>query len=170
MRLHSDTITHRDFIHAAHTARVAVVDLSTHGSRSRDHAFKFTLSGTGAQTSQWGSSDHRCATWDEWGIFLAHLFDVDPIAHTGKNSYLSGQHYHWVTGDRFRTLTPEYQHKRHRWESRRMFDPDFRDSGYHELWCACRAIQRCVKYGESFWSLLLENKPVAREYNGLVIA
>lgn len=157
MRIHSDTITHRDFINAAYTARVAVVDLSTYGSRSRDRAFKFYLSGSGITGGQWGSQDYKTATWDEWGIFLGHLFDVDPIAHTGKNSYLSAQHYHWVTGDRFRTLTPRHQHHRHRWEYRGNFDPDFRPdrSGFSEAWCSCRAIKRWVIRGD-FWSLLLE--------------
>src|SRR5258705_6579708 len=114
MRIHSNTLTHEDFADAAKRAGVSIVELSEHGSQSRKHAFKFALEGTSGRPRGFGAGG-EAATWDEWGIVFAHLFNVDPDAHTGKNGYLSAEHYHWVTGDRFRTLTPLLQHKRHKW-------------------------------------------------------
>lgn len=115
MRIHSDVLTRADFRDAAQRAGVGIVDLTEHGSRTRKGAFNLGLTGSSAYRTQWGPRDDQAATWDEWGIFLAHLFEVDPAAHCGKNSYLSADHYHWSTGDRFRTLTRAEQHKRHVW-------------------------------------------------------
>jgi hypothetical protein len=113
MRIHSDILTWADMYNAARKAGVVIEDLDRHASRSRATAFVFYLSGSSNYMSN--NRDHKAATWDEWGMFLAHLFSVDPQAHSGKNSYQSAEHFHWTTGNRFENLTPAYQHKRHNW-------------------------------------------------------
>ena len=121
MRIHSDTLTHQDMIEAARTAgRYTVrVSFTEHGSRSRSRAFNVTLSGTGSRHRQWvrdgDTLPPNAATWDEWGMFLAELFRRDPNAIAG--SYESGEHFRWVTGARFDTLTPADQHGAagHKW-------------------------------------------------------
>ncbi len=117
MRMHSDIITETDFHNAAKRAGVTIEHLSVHGSRTRARAFKFYLSGSGRNGGQWGAQDYQTATWDEWGIFLGHLFARDAFAHCGRNSYIGADDYHWQTGDRFHSLTPDEQCKRHKWES-----------------------------------------------------
>lgn len=133
MRIHSDILTRDDFAAAARRAGVSLVQLAEHGSKTRVKAFSFYVSGSGVQGGQWGTQDYRTATWDEWGILLGHLFDVDAEAHCGKGSYLSADDYHWQTADRFRTLTPDRQHKRHKWEFKGI-------SGEHG--CKCGAGRR----------------------------
>jgi hypothetical protein len=154
MRIHTNTLIHKDFTDAAHKAGVDIVELSEHGSQSRTKAFKFQLTGSSAFRSQWGNNGLQAATWDEWGIFLAHLFDVDPDAHTGKYSYLSSAHYHWVTGDRFRTLTPSQQHKRHKWQYMPLLPGDFNDANTRSFYavaqCNCGATQRWILHGHTW--------------------
>jgi hypothetical protein len=82
MRLHSDIITARD-IHAATPADVAA-DVSQHGSRSRARAFEVSLEGLGGRHTRKKNSGNRgagyeyAASWDDWGVWLARLFEIDP--------------------------------------------------------------------------------------------
>lgn len=118
MRIHTNTLTHDNLETAARTARVTLRTASGHGSRSRDHAFNVRLEGSGGRnnTGLYGAGDYSGATWDEWGAFLAALYAVDPDA-TIPGVYESAAHFHWATGDRFRTPgLPANTHKRHRWE------------------------------------------------------
>lgn len=83
MRIHSDHITTGDIYTAARFARVDVVDLAEHGSRKRDHAFNVKLEGESRRRPNGGASGRDyasgyAATWDQWGVFLAILFDIDP--------------------------------------------------------------------------------------------
>lgn len=83
MRIHSDHITTGDIYTAARFARVDVVDLGEHGSRKRDHAFDVKLEGESRRRPNGGASGRDyasgyAATWDQWGVFLAILFDIDP--------------------------------------------------------------------------------------------
>lgn len=149
MRIHSNTLTTQDFHDAAKAAGVAVVDLTEHGSRSRARAFNFTLTGSGSYRSQWASSDHKAATWDEWGIVFAALFDVDPAAFAGSKSwgYEGRANFHWRTGDRFRTLTPSRQHKRHKWHGYGTVVT----GSYAVAECDCGALHRWMMPGHQ-WS------------------
>lgn len=115
MKIHSNFLTAQDMLSAAAYTGVRLVEFDTVGSRSRAHAFTFSLTGTSSHNRGFGA-EGKAATWDEWGIVLGRLFKIDTAAHTGKNGYLSAEHFHWQTGDRFRSLTPADQHKRHRWE------------------------------------------------------
>jgi len=161
VRIHTDKITRADLSAAAVYTHVGLIDPTEHKSRSRNRAFKFSLTGSSNHRGQFSNGDWDAATWDEWGIFLNHLFEIDPLANNGtKYGYLSAQHFHWVTGDRFRTIKPRQQHRKHHWEARVNFDPDFQPHvlGYGEAWCACRAIQRWVMPGNDYYSLFLEGK------------
>lgn len=123
MRIHSDILTGQDIHYAMRRAGHAVQAAYTeHGSRRRDHAFNVTLTGTSSRRPNSGNrgagsyGGDYAATWDEWGMFLAELFRRDPAAVV-PDIYESGEHFRWVTGARFDTLTPEQQHGAagHKW-------------------------------------------------------
>lgn len=121
MRIHTDHLTFADMGTAAIHAGVILHRCAEHRSQSRKRAFDFYLEGSGRTGGQWGNTGThgaapiKAATWDEYGIFIARLYTKDPDAHFGKHGYESEEHFHWVTGNRYRTLTPDQQHKRHRW-------------------------------------------------------
>lgn len=129
MRIHTDILTESDLYQAAARAGDGVrVEMTEHGSRKRARAFDFQLSGTSTrrrntgnygaagEASYWGPDRSHAATWDEWGMFLGELFRRDPGAVV-PNVYESGEHFRWVTGARFDTLTPDQQHGAagHKW-------------------------------------------------------
>lgn len=151
MRIHSDTLTRQDFTEAAKAAGASIVwiEFKEHGSRSRARAFTFHLAGSSSYRGGWaGNNGYNAATWDEWGIVFNHLFDVDALAHTGKWPYSSGEHFHWVTGGRFRNLTPSQQHARHKW------NPLGAVTGsYAVAECKCGATQRWMIHGHVFAEL-----------------
>lgn len=119
MRIHTSA-TRADLDAAARAAGVALAGLTEHGSRTHARAFEVRLSGSGNYGGQYGTLDHKNATWDEWGIFLAAVYEADADARCGGSAarpiYANADDYHWQTGERFLTLTPGEQHKRHRWE------------------------------------------------------
>lgn len=87
MRIHSDTLTTSDIYTAARHARVDVVKLTEHGSHKRDHAFDVKLEGESRRRPNGGASGKGyasgyAATWDQWGVFLGILFDIDPAMVT----------------------------------------------------------------------------------------
>lgn len=139
MKIHSDVLLPRAFWQASMAAGVDLVDYSESGSRSRKRAYNFSLSGSSPYQRGFGAGG-QAATWDEWGIFLNYLFKIDPNAHCGKNSYLSAEHFHWMTGDRFRHLSRANQHKRHKWG----LGQANCTGAYSVSRCECGAIQRWV--------------------------
>ena len=145
MIIHSDTLTREDFYIAAQRAGVHVIKLDQHGSRSRQRAFTFALSGSGVNGGMYGNLDYPTATWDEWGIVLNHLFALEPTARVPR-VYESAEQFHWFTADRYRTLTPGQQHKRHNWLSG---DVNGRSAGgaYHVQSCKCGAFRRWLAHG-----------------------
>lgn len=147
MRIHSDTLTPADVYAAARAAGPGVgVTVTRHGSRSRSHALDVKLTGTSSRRPNSGNGGRfrdddpgapyaHAATWDEWGMFLARLFDVDPAARCW--AYPGGRvDFDAVTRGRFDTLTPDEQHRLHRW--------DF-DRGARVLTCACGAEQGRIR-------------------------
>lgn len=128
MRIHTDTIMVSDVYRAtaANGMTGVSVDVMEHGSHSRARSFEVSLEGTGTRrknTGRYGGpadDGTYAATWDEWGIFLAYLFNVDPKAWAGgtrKRPIYDGRaDFHAATGGRFRTLEQADQHKNHRWE------------------------------------------------------
>lgn len=89
MKIHSNTLTVQDIRAAVpdgcYLARHYIDDeratVHTLGSRTRDHAFSVRLSGSSKSTMR--HLPDKSATWDEWGIFLARLFKLDPQAVCG---------------------------------------------------------------------------------------
>jgi hypothetical protein len=114
MKIHTDRITREDMYRVLPNG-VSFYRLNDCGSRSRDHAFDFILEGTSGRMMNFGNNG-QAATWDEWGIFLARLFAIDPNAHTGKHGYKDYADFHWQTGHRYRHLKEEDQHKNHKWK------------------------------------------------------
>lgn len=135
MRIHTDNLTTGDLMDAAKIARVEI-DWTSHGSRSRDHAFEVRLTGESRRrpnSGQYGATrDAYAATWDQWGVFLAELFQRDATA-TIPSAYRDGEAFANHTGDRsgapevvmtadgyaeeFKSYGwPEDAHGDHRWE------------------------------------------------------
>lgn len=113
MRIHSDVIAYTQQIRDALPAGVHAQVVNPHRSRSRRYAYEVKLTGTGSHASQWGNRDTPAATWDEWGMFLAKLYELDPNLMAAN--YRDAEHFRWTTGGRFDTLTPAEQHRMHRW-------------------------------------------------------
>lgn len=112
MKIHTDTLTVSDVHTAARVARVDL-ELSEHGSRSRDHAFAVHLQGESRRRPNRQVDSGYAATWDQWGVFLSVLFDLDGAGHTfgpsapmfagdaGSPVYADRDDFHRKTGDRF---------------------------------------------------------------------
>lgn len=144
MRIHTSLYA-LEISQAARVAGVSLTRMTEHGSRSHLRAFEVNLTGSNSRYQNGG--EHKAATWDEWGMFLGHLFQQDPGAKA--SFYGSGEHFHWATGDRFRDGAPSDPHPQHRWEFFGSFDR------YHEHVCTgCSAIVRTLNHGVSFTSLL----------------
>lgn len=161
MRLHTCAITASDLHDAARLAGVTFDTMTEHGSRAQHHAWNVKLFGSSGRRPNWGTSgvgsygvgDGEAATWDEWGIFLAALYRLDPLMKTPY--YDNADHYHWVTGRRFVSLTHAEQHRVHKWG---MGEPHY--SGlFSEVTCigtkgpsnpGCGAIRRWLIHGHKF--------------------
>jgi len=143
MRLHTNTLTDAHITNAARSAGIQIEHLGRHGSRKRTHAFEVALSGSGNAGGQWGGGGYKSATWDEWGIFLAELYRTDPDMIAGS-AYRNAEHFAWVTGNRYDTLTPGQQHLRHKWD----YTGKSCTGAYHVYDCAkCGAHRREVAAG-----------------------
>lgn len=99
MRIHSDIITTDDIAKAAVKADMYLETFGKGGSRSRKNAFTVLASGNSTRNAM--SNEFKAATWDQWGVFLGILFDIDPDMHTGKNSYADKYDFDFKTCDRF---------------------------------------------------------------------
>ena len=101
MRLHTDNLTYRDLIEALPSGVHA--HIIAKGSRKRDHAFEVTLYVLDkdalhrrfGNSGGYGASDEVAATWDEWGVWMAALYELDPNAIVGW--YESYGHFLSVT-------------------------------------------------------------------------
>ena len=120
MRLHTD-LTAAEVRHLTPQAKAAVLidGMTEHRSRTgKARGLEVKLTGTSNRARNDGSGE-AAATWDEWGIFLAALYEADPGMIVGgsleRAIYRDGDDFHWKTGDRYRTLTGADQHRQHRW-------------------------------------------------------
>jgi len=135
MRIYANEITEKEILDAALHARVSIERLRVRSSRQYARSFDVILSGSGARRSQYADRETPSATWDEWGIFLAQLFDHEPDLRAGP--YRGRDHFGWSTDDRYGDLQPDDQHKLHRWEYR-IHVP----LTWHEQTCRCGAVRR----------------------------
>lgn len=126
MRIHSNYLKLSDVYAATADLPGVYATVSEHGSRSHARAFEVQLTGNGyARNTGTGGADsyETGATWDEWGVFLARLFNLDANALCGSVKYpvyRDGYNFHRQTMDRFESLDlPDDTHKRHTWAYRR---------------------------------------------------
>lgn len=145
MRLHTDVLTRDDILNAAKGGTIAFDRLTEHGSRSHARAFEVKLTGSGTHTNsgRYGANTwEQAATWDEWGIFLGRLYEIDRnlLVGSAKNPIYEGwDDFHWQTGERFLPvaeggITWVGQHKtRHAWKH---------DWMTRESACKCGAVRR----------------------------
>jgi hypothetical protein len=89
--------TEQDINEAARAAGVDFTRLGQRGSRKRDRAFDVILTGRSPRRQN-GGEDYS-ASWDQWGVFLAHVFTVDPSADA--TYYYSADHFHYATAGRY---------------------------------------------------------------------
>lgn len=122
MRLHTNTITESDVHQAVENLLGVYATVTRHGSRSHDHALEIRLEGNGylTNTGNGGAGATEGATWDEWGVMIARLYEIDPDALWGSAKYpvyRDVYHFHERTYDRFASgQMPENTHKRHKWD------------------------------------------------------
>lgn len=149
MRIHSDSLEALDIRKAGRLAAVTFTRLDLYGSRSREAAFDVILSGDSGRRQNFGGPD-EAASWDQWGIFLGHLFRLDPTLVTPY--YGSADEFVWRTGNRFTPdFTPGNCHRAHSWG----FGQPNVTHAYSVQTCergkaACGAVQRWVLGGMSF--------------------
>ena len=123
MRLHTDKPD--QVIGAIHDASARLdgvyATFSRHGSRSRAGAVELSLEGNGypVNTGARGAGTKIGATWDEWGVVLAAVFDADPEAFAGSQQhpvYAGAEDFARKTCYRFDDgQLPEDTHRRHDW-------------------------------------------------------
>lgn len=119
MKLHSDTLDESAIFKALRAAKDAgqvtndihLVQFNPSGSRSRARGFDIQLGThnplTGPTKSRHfknsgtdGASSIWAATYDEWGWFIARLFDADPDAifgpYAGVEDFAGKTRYHFI--------------------------------------------------------------------------
>ena len=122
MKVHSDILTEKHFHNATQAAgmsNVYVSQLAVKGSRSRKRRIDLKLAGNSNHNQNRGTAKVatwetvKAATWDEWGMFINALFEIDPNAIIGQ--YDGMEMFQEVTDNRFDTLTAPYAHGNHKW-------------------------------------------------------
>lgn len=118
MRIHSNTLTSLDIYRAADALPGVYVQVETRGSRSHSGAFEVRLEGTSSRLTM--DKQGQAATWDEWGVFIAAIYEVDPVAVFGSvktPNYRDSAHFHAVTRYRFDAdALPSDTHQQHKWD------------------------------------------------------
>lgn len=115
MRIHSDTLTRESLGGMlADLPGVYFDHISTHGSRKRRRGLEVRLIGNSPYWNMAGTD--KAATWDEWGVFMARVFDADPFALIGGETEVA---FNLRTNYRFDADgLPEDTHPRHTWGER----------------------------------------------------
>jgi len=131
MDLHTDNILSGDLYAAAREAGVTIESAGLHGSRSHDHKWSIYLSGSSNRYSN--GRDHKAATWDEWGVFMAALYRVEAAARWGTKSfgYADAWDFHQKTQDRFSHGAPQDMHTQHKWQYDYNLSSPLADIAYH---------------------------------------
>ena len=92
MRIHSNVLTPLDLHSAALELPDVVVEIRYHGNgRKRSHVYDVTLTADAGKDykgkkrrrkngGNYGANDEYAATYDEHGVWMANLFDIDPDA------------------------------------------------------------------------------------------
>lgn len=118
MRIHSNALTSLDIYRATDGLDGVYVEVTPKGSRTHAGAFEVRLTGTSSRLTMDGRD--QAATWDQWGAFIAGVYEVDPAAVFGSAkspNYRDSNHFHAVTRYRFdANELPSDAHQQHRWE------------------------------------------------------
>ena len=125
MRIHTNENTMSNIMDAAKIARVNLDVLESHNSRTHDAAFEVILSGESRRRQNTGKSSRDrefAATWDQWGVFLSVLFNIDPDMRCGISKrpfYANAADFEKKTDGRFvNGVWPDDAHGDHkfRWD------------------------------------------------------
>ena len=142
MRIHANTLTSSKIYEAARIARVTVEHLTEHGSRKRAHAFEVKLSGESRRrpNNNGAHGDVFAATWDQWGVFLACLFDADDSIII-PTAYEDRDQFQYRTDARFVKIGGGWENY---WPNDAHGDHTFRYAGipYTQGCTKCSAVQR----------------------------
>ena len=142
MRIHANTLTTSEIYKAARIARVEIEHLTEHGSRKRAHAFEVKLSGESRRrpNNNGAHGDVFAATWDQWGVFLACLFDADNKI-TIPSAYEDRDQFQYRTDARFVKIGGGWENY---WPNDAHGDHTFRYAGipYTQQCTKCSATQR----------------------------
>lgn len=109
-----------DVYAAANAAGVCLYRFDVRGARTHAHGYNVHLegsSGRATNSGHFGAGSHPAATWDEWGVFLAHLFAVDPT--TDATYYKGRDDFDLQTGERYTPTGLAESHtpcRTHKWE------------------------------------------------------
>lgn len=109
MRIHTNTLTAEDIYDAARAAGAVVETCFRHGSRTHDHAYELKLTGNSRRRpngGSYGAGDDYAATWDQWGVVLGLLFDIDPEMKTTYDK--TAGDFHFRTDGRFKDLDADH--------------------------------------------------------------
>ena len=140
MKIHSSALDVLEIRKTAELAGVTFTRFDLKGSRKRAQGYDIILAGHSPRRQNGG--EDMAATWDQWGHFLGTLFDLDPEMVTPY--YDNAEHFHWMTGGRFRDFDIADDHtKGHKWERHGTAVT----GSYHVAECACGAIQRWLARG-----------------------
>lgn len=138
MRIYSNFLERSDVRKAARIAGVTFTRFDLTAARKRDQRFDVILSGDSPRRQNGG--EDMAATWDQWGHFLSIVFSVDEHAIAGH--YENAEHFHWMTGGRFRDFDRADDHvKGHRWGR----SDECVTGAYHVAECPCGATQRWLR-------------------------
>jgi hypothetical protein len=100
MKIHTSA-TREQVAEAMRTAMVQPDRFEEKGSRSHVRAFDVTL--TGGSNRRPNNGDYNpnsyAATWDQWGVFIAAIFAIDPDSK--MTYYANAADFHWQTDWRF---------------------------------------------------------------------
>lgn len=114
MKIHTK-LTSRDVHRAAmRLDGVTTYELEVHGSRTHARRLDVRLEGTGERHTRWangnphGRADWKAATRDDWGHFLAALYDADPSMRCVDTGYTSRTSFHVATKGRYNPNSPNY--------------------------------------------------------------
>ena len=123
MRIHTSA-SYADVSAAARAAK-AELRVTFHKSRTHDRAFEVTLRGDSKRAPNVRHPNgEKAATWDQWGIFLAHLFEVDPDTRCGGEKrpiYRDADDFYFQTDGRFDEGVPFDMHGDHRFKYHALF-------------------------------------------------
>jgi hypothetical protein len=114
VRIHSDVLTRENLAQALDTAELGEVffdSLTLHRSNSRAQGYEVRLRAqpgrdrngktrTATNSGQHGAGSGKAATYDEWGYWIAVLFELDPDAVVGP--YKGSDHFHRLTREAYR--------------------------------------------------------------------